>query len=282
MIDECRQSHLRRFSLNTATIKKQCSFVSSITACVEHGFSYIAPWRDQLYETSLEKSVKLVKDSGLSVSSLCRGGMFTALDSGLTPAAINRVMDDNYRAVDEAVALAADSLILVVGGLFPESRDLNKSRDFVEDCLGQLLEYSKGHMPLGIEPLHPMYAADRACVNTMKQANDLCDSLGEGVGIVVDVYHVWWDPDLLNQIKRASGRIVGLHVSDWLVPTEDLLLDRGMMGDGVIDIRSIKRSVDRSGYTGPIEVEIFSKKWWAKNPNELLRTSKDRFIEYCQ
>jgi sugar phosphate isomerase/epimerase len=132
-------------------------------------------------------------------------------------------------------------------------------------------------MQLAIEPLHPMYAADRACVNTLAQANDLCDSLGEGVGIACDVYHVWWDPDLAREIRRAGRRILAFHVCDWLVPTTDLLLDRGMMGDGVIDIPLIRRRVEAAGYDGLVEVEIFSARdWWRRNPHEVLRTVVER------
>ena len=132
-------------------------------------------------------------------------------------------------------------------------------------------------MPLAIEPLHPMYAADRACVNTLAHANDLCDELGEGLGIALDVYHVWWDPDLAAQIERAGKRIITYHVCDWMVPTTDLLLDRGMPGDGAIDLKAIRAMVEATGYDTYIDVEIFSvNNWWKRDPNEVLQICLER------
>jgi sugar phosphate isomerase/epimerase len=167
------------------------------------------------------------------------------------------------------------------------SKDLGGAREMVRDGIGELLDYARSAgMPLAIEPLHPMYAADRACVNTMRHANDLCDELsgknrGEGLGIAVDVYHVWWDPELQAQIERAGSaspsRLLAFHISDWLVPTTDLLLDRGMMGDGVIDIPLIRSWMEAFGYHGMHEVEIFSKNnWWTRDPDEVLLMCKVR------
>jgi sugar phosphate isomerase/epimerase len=139
-------------------------------------------------------------------------------------------------------------------------------------------------MPLAIEPLHPMYAADRACINTLEQALDVCDLLGEGVGVAIDVYHVWWDPKLYAQIARAgaSGRILAHHICDWLVPTRDLLLDRGMMGDGIIDLKAIRAQIEKAGYHGPQEVEIFSSEnWWKRPGEEVLATCAERFLSTC-
>ena len=202
----------------------------------------------------------MISDTGLQVSGLCRGGMFTAGDDN----GRDEAFDDNRRAVDEAVSIGAQCLVLVVGGIPQGSRDIRDARRQVQDGIGRLLDYSRVcRMPLAIEPLHPMFAADRACVNTLEHANDLCDELGDGVGIAVDAYHVWWDPNLEKEIKRAASRIMAFHVCDWLVPTEHLLLDRGMMGDGVIDLPDLRRMVEEAGYDGLIEVEIFSaKNWW--------------------
>ena len=197
-------------------------------------------------------------------------------------------LDDNRRAVDEALTLGARCLILVVGGLPTQrdgkigSKDLAGAREMVRDGIGELLGYaSAAGMPLAIEPLHPMYAADRACVNTMEHANDLCDELGAGVGIAVDVYHVWWDPHLEREIARAAGatpsRLLAYHICDWLVPTTDLLTDRGMMGDGVIDLPLIRSWMEAHGYRGFHEVEIFSaNNWWKRDPDEVLATCKVR------
>ena len=210
-----------------------------------------------------------------------RGGMFPGIDEAARRAAD----DDNRRAVDEALALNAACLVLVVGGLPGESKDIAGARSQVRDGLGRLLEYARtAGMPLAIEPLHPMYAADRACINTLEQANDLCDELGdEGLGIAVDLYHTWWDPKLFAQLERAGRkRILGFHICDWLVPTRDLLLDRGMMGDGVIDIRAARQAVEALGYEGAHEVEIFSEhNWWQRDPDSVLEMCKARHQSHC-
>jgi len=259
----------QRLSLNTATVKQQWTLAQAIEGCARHGIRGIAPWRDKLAELGLQKAVSLIRSHGLSVTGLCRGGFFTAKDW----------LDDNRRAIEEAHALEADCLVLVVGGLPAGSKDLGHARERVQECISKILpEARQAGVPLAIEPLHPMQAADRACVNTLEQALDLCDALGEGVGVAVDVYHVWWDPNLAAQVARAGSRILGFHVCDWLVPTTDLLLDRGMMGDGVIDIPAIRRLVEAAGYTGPCEAEIFSKdNWWKRDGDEVLRTVTARY-----
>jgi sugar phosphate isomerase/epimerase len=193
--------------------------------------------------------------------------------------------DDNRRAVDEAKALGSPCLVLVAGGLPQYSRagsaaskDIAAARARVDDAIAELLIYAReASVPLAIEPLHPAYAADRACINTTKQALDICDRLDPqrsgALGVALDVYHIWWDPDLLPQIARAGkDRLLAFHVCDWLVPTKDLLNDRGMMGDGVIDIRSVRSAVEAQGFCGYSEIEIFSDAWWAKPMDEVLRT----------
>ena len=275
----------RALSINTATVRKQGDLVAIVEACARADIRAISPWRDQVATVGLDRAVAAVKDAGLELSGYCRGGMFPA-----DAARLQEATDDNRRAVDEAVALGAPCLVLVVGGL-PQfsrpgseaSRDLGAARAMVEDGIGTLLEYSRqARLPLAIEPLHPMYAADRACVNTMSQALDICDRLDPErtgmLGLAVDVYHVWWDPDLLPQIRRTGkDRLLAYHVCDWLVPTTDLLLDRGMMGDGVIDLRGIRREVEAVGYAGYSEVEIFSQNnWWQKPMDEVLATCIER------
>ena len=264
-----------KVSLNTATVRVKWDLHEAIEGCLRHGIGGIAPWRDQVEAVGLDSAVRHIGDAGLRVTGLCRGGMFPAGSR----AAVQKAIDDNRRAVDEAVALGADCLILVTGGLPAGSRDLAGARNQVRDGIAALLEYAKpAAMPLAIEPLHPMYAADRACINTMAQANDLCDELGEGVGVAVDVYHLWWDPDLEREIARAGRqRILAFHLCDWLVPTQDLLLDRGMMGDGVIDIPRIRSWIERAGYEGFYEVEIMSRdNWWSRRPDEVLAVIKER------
>jgi len=194
-------------------------------------------------------------------------------------------IEDNKRAIDEAATLGADCLVLVVGGLAPGSRDIAAAREMVAEGIAAILADARAvRMPLAIEPLHPMYAADRACINTLEQALDLCDLLGAGIGVAIDVYHVWWDPKLAAQIARAgaAGRILAHHICDWLVPTRDLLLDRGMMGDGVIDLKSIRAAIEAAGYLGPQEVEIFSaENWWKRPGAEVLTTCIERFRAVC-
>jgi sugar phosphate isomerase/epimerase len=275
-------------SINTATVRAQWKLPEIIGGCARRGIRMISPWRDQVAATGLKESVQRIKDAGLTLSGYCRGGMFPAIDSKARRAAL----DDNKRTVDEALALGAPCLVLVVGGLPKDeqgrvaSKDLIGARAMVRDGIGDLLEYARpSGMPLAIEPLHPMYAADRACVNTMSHANDLCDELGAGLGIAVDVYHVWWDPQLEREIERAgghSGRLMAYHLCDWLVPTKDLLLDRGMMGDGVVDLPRIRGWMEAAGYRGPHEVEIFSANdWWKRDPDEVLATCVERHRSVC-
>jgi sugar phosphate isomerase/epimerase len=271
-------------SLNTATVRKQGDLVQIVEACARHGIRAIDPWRDQIAAVGLERAVKVVRDAGLELSGYCRGGMFVA-DAARRAVAC----DDNRRAVDEAKALNAPCIVLVVGGLPQYSRpgsvvskDMVDARAQVDDGIAEMLEYAKqAAMPLAIEPLHPAYAADRACVNTTKQALDICDRLDPtrtgALGVALDVYHIWWDPEMLSQIARAGkDRLMAFHVCDWLVPTKDILNDRGMMGDGVIDIKAVRRAVEAQGFAGYSEIEIFSNSWWEKPMDEVLRTCIER------
>jgi len=260
-------------SINSMTVKPW-SLEQLVEGCARAGLSAISPWRDIVQACGVERAGKLIRGHGMTVTGLCRGGMFPAADDAGRRAAL----DDNRRAVDEAAAIGSQCLILVVGGLPKGSRDIVDARKQVRDALEALLPYArKAGVPLAIEPLHPMFAADRACVNTLKQANDLCDQLGDGAGVAVDVYHVWWDPELGREIARAGRRILAYHVNDWLVPTTDLLLDRGMMGDGVIDLRAIRAMVEAAGYRGHCEVEILSaQNWWKRDPDEVLRVCIER------
>jgi sugar phosphate isomerase/epimerase len=267
-------------SINTATLRRQADLVGIVEACARSGIRAIDPWRDQVAAVGLQRAVKAVKDAGLQLSGYCRGGMFTA-DSARLPDA----RDDNRRAVDEAAALGASCLVLVVGGLPQYSRagsapskDLLGARAQVEEGIAALLEYARSvGMPLAVEPLHPMYAADRACVNTLAQALDICDRLDPqragGIGVAVDIYHVWWDPALWDGIARAGkDRLLAYHVCDWLVPTRDMLNDRGMMGDGVVDLKRVRTAVEAIGYAGFSEVEIFSDTWSGRPLAEVLDT----------
>ncbi|WP_024520026.1 sugar phosphate isomerase/epimerase family protein [Bradyrhizobium sp. Tv2a-2] len=274
----------RWLSLNTATVRKQGDLVAIIEGCGRHDIRAIDPWRDQVAAVGLDRAVRAVRDAGLELSGYCRGGMFTSDAARRT-----EVRDDNRRCVDEAKALGASCIVLVAGGLPQYSRpgsavskDIVAARAQVDDALAEMLDYARqAKLPLAIEPLHPAYAADRACVNTTKQALDICDRLDPertgALGVALDVYHIWWDPDLAGQIARAGrDRLLAFHVCDWLVPTRDILNDRGMMGDGVIDIRAVRGAVEAQGYAGYSEIEIFSDDWWEKPMDDVLRTCIER------
>ncbi len=278
------QDH-RWLSINTATIRKSrgvdLPLPAIIEACVQRGIRAISPWRDQVAAAGLAEVSRLVRMHGLELSGYCRGGMFPAADA----AGLAAARDDNRRAVDEAAQLNAKCLVLVVGGLpgalqgQAAHKDLALSRTQVRDGIAELLAYARAaKIPLAIEPLHPMYAADRACINTMEQALDICDELDPqrtgALGVAVDVYHVWWDPKLQQQIVRAGrDRLLAFHVCDWMTPTTDLLNDRGMMGDGVIDIPKIRGWVEAEGFAGYSEVEIFSTgRWWQQPHDAVLDT----------
>ena len=254
-------------SLNTATVRKQWNLAQIIDGCARHGIRGISPWRDQVAQMGLSRAKKSIRENNLVVTGLCRGGFF----------AEKNWRDDNLRAIEEAHELGAPALILVVGGMPPGSKGISSFRDHIQGCIAEVLpEARKAGVPLAIEPLHPMQVL-RAAVNTLEQALDMCDTLGEGVGVAVDVYHVWWDPKLQAQIARAGKRILGYHVCDWLPNTRDLFNDRGMMGDGVIDLPRIKNWVEAAGYAGFQEVEIFSElDWWKRDPDEVLETCKAR------
>jgi len=267
-----------RLAINQATTMKQWTLREAVEGYAAKDIRGISVWRDKLAECGVDDAAKLLQDYGMTVTGLCRGGMFPANDDGGRQIAY----DENRRAVDEAAAIDARCLVMVCGGLPDGSKDMADARKQVADGLERMLPYARdAGVPVAIEPLHPMTAADRACVNTLEQALDMCDALGDGVGVAVDVYHVWWDPKLEGQIARAGSRILGFHVCDWLVPTVDLVWDRGMMGDGVIDIPRIRGWVEAAGYRGFNEVEIFSERnWWQRDPEEVVDTCIERYAKY--
>jgi sugar phosphate isomerase/epimerase len=269
---------VEHLSINTATLRKQLALPGIIEACAKRGIRAIDPWRDQVAAAGLQATARQLKDAGIVLSGYCRGGFFTAADS----AGLAAALDDNRRAIEEAKTLDAPCLVLVVGALpgalagTPQYTDIGLARSQVRDGIAASLDYARSvGMPLAIEPLHPMQAADRACVNTLEHALDLCDALDPGrtgaLGVALDVYHVWWDPKLEAQIARAGrDRLLAYHVCDWLTPTRDLLNDRGMMGDGVIQLQKVRGWVEAAGYTGFAEVEIFSERWWGVPADEVL------------
>ena len=277
--------HQELFSLNTATVRMQAPLDRIIEACAARGIGLIDPWRDQVQAVGLDKIGRQLRDAGIKLSGYCRGGFFTAADQ----AGLAAALEDNRRAIDEAVTLGAPCLVLVVGALPgaltgpPKSKDIGIARSQVRDGIAASLDYARTvGMPLAVEPLHPMQAAERACVNTLEQALDLCDALDPGrsgaLGVALDAYHVWWDPKLSGQIERAGAdRLLAYHVCDWLVPTKDLVNDRGMMGDGVIELRKLRGMVEAAGYKGAVEVELFSDAWWSQPMDDVLDTCMSRF-----
>ena len=268
----------KKLAINQATTMTQWTLREAIEGYATKDIRGISVWRDKLAECGVDEAARILKDNNMTVTGLCRGGMFPANDDAGRQAAL----DDNRRAVDEAAAIGAQCLVMVCGGLPDGSKDMIDARKQVADGLAAMLPYaSDAGVPVAIEPLHPMTAADRACVNTLEHALDLCDALGDGIGVAVDCYHVWWDPKLEEQIARAGNRILGFHVCDWLVPTVDLVWDRGMMGDGVIDIPRIRGWVENAGYRGFNEVEIFSERnWWKRDPTEVVDTCIDRYQHF--
>jgi len=265
-------------SINSATVKPW-SLEQLVEGCARAGITAISPWRDIVQACGVERAGKLIRAHDMTVTGLCRGGMFTAADDP----GHRGMLDDNRRAIDEAAEIGAQCLVLVAGGLPKGSRDIVDARRQVRDALAALLPYARqAGVPLAIEPLHPMFAADRACVNTLAHANDLCDELGAGVGVAVDVYHVWWDPDLEAEIARAGrqGWLAAFHVCDWRTPTLDLLEDRGLPGEGCIPVRAIRGWVEAAGFDGFHEVEVFSRTRWAGDQNEFLRDIQDSYLEH--
>ena len=266
---------IERLSFNQIT-GDRLSLRQAVEGCLRHGIPSIGLWRHKIQEAGLEASVRMVNEAGIHVSSVCRGGMFAAVSAA--ERALR--MEDNFRAVDEAAALGADSLVLVVGPA--NGASLEDARKMVEEAVDRLAEYAQPQgVRLGLEPLHPMYAADRSVLLTLEHALQLAGRHHAGVvGVIVDVFHVWWDPKLFSLLTQAGGRIFGFHVSDWLAPLPDILMGRGLMGDGVIEIRRIREAVDAAGYRGPIEVEIFNKALLEMPGDELLAKVVERFEQY--
>ena len=270
---------MSRFSLNQASIK-YATVPEAVAATVGAGIPAIGLWREPVAEFGLEASAAAVRDAGLRVSSLCRGGFFAMPEGPARRASL----DDNRRAIEETAALGAPTLVLVAGGLPKGSRDLVGARERVRDAIGELEPDARAAgISLAIEALHPMYVTDRAVVSTLGQALDIAEQFdARAVGVVVDTFHIFWDPAVLAQIARAgaSGRIASYQVCDWNMPiAADPLLSRGYPGDGLIDFESLTRAVVQAGYSGDIECEIFNQEIWDTGFATVAATTLDRYRE---
>ncbi|WP_405569808.1 sugar phosphate isomerase/epimerase [Streptomyces sp. NBC_01167] len=269
-----------RFSINQMTVK-QLSLPELTKACLRLGVPGVGLWREPVRAYGVAAAAALVRDAGLAVTSLCRGGFFTAID----PAERARALDDNRAAIDEAAALGTDTLVLVSGGLPPGSSDLAGARERIADALSVLAPYAgERGVRLAIEPLHPMYAADRCVVSTLTQALALAGRFPSSqVGVVVDTYHIWWDDTAPDAVARAGaeGRIHAFQLADWTTPLPaGVLYGRGQIGDGSIDMRAWRSRVDAAGYSGPIEVELFNEELWARDGEEVLAETARRFTAH--
>ncbi len=266
----------RRLSIHQVTLLQQCSTPQFVAALSRNGIPATSLWRDKTREYGVEKTARLVSDNGIALSGYCFGGLITSP----VPAEAAGARDDVRRALDEAAAVGAPCLVFVAGGIDPRDKSIVDARARALDGVADLVAHARSvGVRIALEPLHPMICAMRSVLSTVRLANEWCDRLGADdiVGIAVDTYAVWWDPELEAEIARAGKRICSFHVSDWLADTQDLRLDRGMMGDGVIDLPALRRMVEAAGYDGYVEVEIFSQRnWWQRDPDEVISVIKDR------
>jgi sugar phosphate isomerase/epimerase len=269
--------HLQSCSINTATLGFQSPIQEVVEAIARHGFGMLAPWRREIEGGDVKAIAKHIRDAGLALSGYCRSTYIPAVDV----AGFHANIEANKRALEDAAILGAPCFVMVVGSLPAGSKDIEAARRQVRDATVLLAEHGqKLGVSIALEPLHPVYAADRSCLTILSVALDWCDAINDpNVGVAIDCYHVWWDPNLARDLARAatSNRIQAFHVCDWLVPTTDVLNDRGMMGDGIIDIKSIRTQIETAGYTGPVEVEIFSAaNWWKRDMDETLKVCRER------
>uniref|UniRef100_A0AAU3GYV2 Sugar phosphate isomerase/epimerase n=1 Tax=Streptomyces sp. NBC_01401 TaxID=2903854 RepID=A0AAU3GYV2_9ACTN len=274
-------TELSRLSINQETVR-QLSLPELVEGCAKAGIGNVGLWRAPVQAYGVERAGQLMKDAGLTVTSLCRGGFLTASD----PAGRARALDDNRAAVDEAAGVNTDTLVLVSGGLPDGEKDLHAARERIADALAELAPYAAERgIRLAIEPLHPMFASDRCVVSTLSQALDLAERFpAEQVGVVVDAYHIWWDDQVAAQIARAGagGRIHSFQLADWITPLPaGVLVGRGQLGDGCVDFRAMREHVEATGFDGPIEVEIFNEELWARDGAEVIGEVAVRYLEHA-
>jgi sugar phosphate isomerase/epimerase len=266
----------RRLSIHQVTLPPQCTTPEFVAALARNGVPCTALWREKTREYGVENTARLLADNGIALSGYCFAGLITSPE----PVEAARARDDVRRALDEAAAVKSPCLVFVAGGVDTRDRNIADARARALDGVAELIPHARSvGVKLALEPLHPMICALRSVLSTVKLANEWCDRLGaeDIVGVAVDTYAVWWDPEIEAEIARAGKRICSFHVSDWLADTQDLRLDRGMMGDGVIDLPALRRMVEAAGYDGYVEIEIFSQRnWWQREPDEVIGVIKDR------
>ena len=263
------------FSINSATLGFQQPVEKVIDDVARAGFGGFSPWRREVEGHAVKAIGRRIREAGLQIPSYCRS---TSLPAA-TAAEFAANIADNKMAIDDAALLGAQSFMFVVGGLPAGSKDIAAARAQVKEATAALAEHGqKVGVKIALEPLHPVYAADRSCLTLLSEALDWCDEINHpNLGVCVDVYHVWWNPNLASDLTRAGSRIISFHVCDWLVPMRDVLMDRGMMGDGVIDLPRLREMVEAAGYDGLVEAEIFSSEnWWKRPPSETLSVIKSR------
>lgn len=273
-------SDFSRLSINQVTTREQWSLREAIEGYARHGIHAMAVWHDKLAEVGVKQAAQMLQDHDMAVTGYCIGGLLTEPDED----AFQKRIDDNRRIIDEAAEIKSRCIVFLPGSLAPGSKDLAAARERSLEGLATLLPHAKAAgVTIALEPLHPMVCALRSCVVSLKQANDWCDQLNAGaeLGIAFDTYNLWWEPDLEQQIARAGKRIVAFHVSDWLLDTRDIRLDRGMIGDGVIDIPQIRHWLEAAGYDGYREIEILSQRdWWQRDPDQVVEVIKQRYDEF--
>jgi len=266
-----------RLCVHTITTKPW-SIEEAVMQYAEAGIHGISVWRDTLENRNISQTGKLIRDSGLEIVSLVRGGFFPSVSKEKRLKAV----EENKLAIDEAAELGSPLIVLVCGA--DPDQSLLESRDQIRDGIASILPYAtERNVKLAVEPLHPMYADTRSAINTLGQANDLVEAIGDtDLGVAIDVYHLWWDPILQKEIARCGehDNIFAFHICDWLSPTNDMLTDRGLMGEGCIPIREIREWVEGAGFNGYVEVEIFSEKWWAEDQHYFLEEIKKAYLEF--
>lgn len=272
-------SPVSQLVLNLITVGTHHNFESVLDACLRHGIGAVSPWRDHYANIGVQRASSALRERGIEVNTLCRMTGFGSADSS---PAWQRAVDEARLVVEEAALLGAKSITFTGGGIATSGSSIENARKRILEGIQTILpEARAAGLLLAIEPLHPMCAADRGAISSIKLACEMAAAAGEGANVLIDTYNTWWDPDLERSIAGAAGLICGFQVSDWLVPTTDLAFDRGMMGDGVIDFRRMREMVICAGYTGPVEVEILSNRWSLMPIDEVLSTVTQRFTSVC-